>query len=211
MTIGALSERNEVFVRAVRRSGPDAFRPLVTIPDALRELEGPCILGAFHVGALHATGMALEQMEHAVLGFREGDFVPLRAPAEVRRVGVDEQQRARSFHAALERLRAGGIVLLALDVAPGAAIPTQCLGRDLQLARGAFALARLARAPIVPFAMRWTAQGAEAHLGTPLVAESEGELAQSAASWLEAYLRERPTEIMLGLLRDLLYRDAAQT
>jgi hypothetical protein len=203
--IAALAERNEVLVRCVRRSGIEPIRPLVSVPDALRDLRGPCILGTFHVGALHAVGVALEAIGRPVLAFRDGLLYTPRPPVEVQTTAGDEQQRAAAFVRALESLRRGELVLLALDVVPGAAIAAECLGRPLALARGAFALARMTGAPIVPLAMRWEGGEVGVVLGAPLIGQDELALAGAAARWLDRYLRQSPSELTLELLRNLLY------
>jgi lauroyl/myristoyl acyltransferase len=202
--MAALEERNEVLVRCIRRAGLDVIRPLVKVP---QELHGPCILGTFHVGALHAVGAALEALGKPVLGIREGRIFTPRPPLELITSEGTEQQRAAVMVRALEYLRAGNLVLLALDAASDAAIETKCLGNRLALARGAFALARITGAPIVPLVMRWRGTDVQVMLGKRLEGETEEQLADAAAQWLEHYLRESPRELTLGLLRELLYAE----
>jgi len=211
--IGALEERSEVFVRSARRGGIEAMRPLVVIPDALRTIHGPAILATFHIGAVQTLGVALEELGRPVLAFREGRplFTPRRL-LEVHPVRGHDQQRAAAFARALGQLRGGGLVLMALDSVPGTALVTECLGRLLALARGPFALARMTGAPIVPLTSRWIGAGVQLIVDGPLVgipADDSGtfeqSLAQSASRWLEGYLRRWPSELGLGLLRELLY------
>jgi lauroyl/myristoyl acyltransferase len=126
----------------------------------------------------------------------------------------DDQRRAASFQRALAHLAGGGFVVLALDVVQGAGLPVPCLGRTLALARGPFALARLAGAPLVPLVplvARWRRGGVEAEAGEPIAvdpklgpADRERALAESAGRWLERYLLSSPSELSLGLLRILL-------
>jgi hypothetical protein len=215
--IGGLEERNEVFVRCVRRTGIECMRHPVEVPDAFRTMEGPCILGTFHVGAVHTAGVALEILGKPVLALRSGYLFTPRAPVELQSTAGGTQQRAAAFARALEYLKHGGIVLMALDIAPAGAIETECLGRPLALARGPFALARMTGAPIAPLAIRWTRRGTAVVIGTPLQSERLSEastdptyfelgLARAASRWLEAYLRQTPSELSLGLIRELLYR-----
>lgn len=208
LRMAALKERNEVLVRCIRRSGLDTIRPLVKVPDEWRRLEGPCILGTFHVGALHAVGAALEALGKPVLGVREGRLFEPRPPLELIST---RQQRAAVMLRAVEYLRAGKLVVLALDGAADTMIETTCLGHRLALARGAFALARMTGAPIVPIVMRWHGTDVEVVLGQRLEGDNEEQLAHAAARWLESYLRDEPHQLTLGLLRELLYAEPRPT
>lgn len=214
--IGALEERNAVFVRSVRRAGIASMRTLVTISDAMGNLEGPGIFVTFHLGAIQTTAVALEAIGKPALAFRHGVLFEARPPVEHATSKGDAQRRANEFIRALHYLKRGGFVMMALDAAPGTTIATECLGRPLALARGAFALARMTGAPIIPLTVRWTPQGAHAVIDAPLlpaeapvgaldIASLELALAQAAARWLERYLRDSPQELTLGLLRELLY------
>lgn len=210
--IGGLTGRNDVLAGALRRSGPDRIRSLISVTPSFRAMQGPLILASFHVGAIHALGLALELLGAPVLAFRHGTLHRPRAPLQIETTKGNEQQRAAAFHRALLHLTRGGFVMLALDVVPGASVEAVCLGRSLRLARGAFALSRMTGAPIVPFAGRWTREdvrivvdGAlhQSEVGNAEAVEKS--LAMAAANWLERYLIESPSEITLGLLRNLLY------
>jgi len=207
--IGALDERNDVFVRCVRRGDIDRVRPSVAIPEALRRIDGPCILGTFHVGAFQTIGVMLEALGKPVLAFRDGILFTPRPPVELQSTKGSAQKRTASFIKAVDYLNRGGLVLMALDAAPAATIATECLNRPFLLARGAFALSRMTAAPIVPLAVRWARKGTEVVVGDPLQGDAdnyEQALAAAAARWLDRYLRESPSELGLGLLRELLYR-----
>jgi lauroyl/myristoyl acyltransferase len=106
---------------------------------------------------------------------------------------------------------------MALDLAPAGALETECLGRPLALARGPFALARMTGAPITPLAIRWTRRGTAVVIDIPLQSERLSDastdptcfelgLARAASRWLEAYLHQTPSELTLGLIRELLYQ-----
>ena len=207
-SIGALSERNEVFVRNLKRSGTDAVRPLLEIPDAFAALGGRCILITFHVGAVHAIGLALESLGRPVLALREGKLVPLRPPVVSCSTRGNDVARAAVFLRAVDSLKRGDIVCLAVDLTPGAPLQTTCLGRPLPLARGAFALARVTGARVVPVVARWTPNGMRLVVGDALEGSTEASLADAAARWLDDYLRESPEQVTLGLLRELLARSA---
>lgn len=196
--ISALYERNRVLVHCIVRNGIDPVRPLISAGESFRSLRGPRILVTFHVGAIHAFGPALESLEASVVAFRMGSIFTPRGALEIESTKGDEQFRAGALHRALLHLRRGGIAFLALDDAPGEAIDTQCLGHRLRLAPGAFALARWTGAPIQPVVARWIGSRIAIELGDPLSTPEE------AAQWLERYLLDEPSEVTLGLLRNLL-------
>jgi hypothetical protein len=161
--IGALEAENRLLVEHVRRRGFARLRPLVRAPLAeLAALRPPLILGTFHVGAFQALAPALERLPGPVLALRRGRLHDALPPLEVVSTEGDEQQRAAVFERALDHLGRGGFVAAALDLPAGRGLAGDCLGRRLALARGPFALARLAaaprapippRAPIVPMAL----------------------------------------------------------
>jgi hypothetical protein len=196
--IAALHERNRVLVRGIIHHGIDPVRSLVSADHSLLALEGPRILGTFHVGALQAVGPALERFRSPVLAFRNGRLFTPRGSLHLVSTKGNEQARAAALHRALLHLRDGGLVVLALDVSPGDGAETHCLDHPLRLASGAFALARWTGAPIVPLTARWTSHGIRVEAGSAVSTPQE------AADWLERYLLESPSEISLGLLRMLL-------
>jgi hypothetical protein len=198
VAVGALHERNRVLVRCLLHYGSGSVRPLLTLPEGFASLRGPRILATFHTGAVHAIGPALEQLGRPVLALRIGSLFEPSGAMKIVSTKGGGQARAAVLHRALEFLRGGGMVVLALDVAAGASIETHCLGRRFQLAPGAFALARWTGAPIVPIVARWSGTRIALQLDDPLGTP------QDAAAWLERYLLERPSEITLGLLRNLL-------
>lgn len=214
--IGGLEARNRLLVSCLRRAGADPIRPLVRCPAAFTALRPPVILGTFHLGAIHALGAAVEQLSAPVLTLRMGRLYEPRPPVvEVATTEGTEQNRAALFRRLLLHLNQGGFILAALDVAPGASIPTTCFGRPLALARGPFALARLTGAPLRPLVARWRGGRIEVVMGEPLVPDFpadteagadawESALAASAVRWLESYLLGAPGELGLGLLRMLL-------
>ncbi|HEX7679335.1 MAG TPA: phosphopantetheine-binding protein [Thermoanaerobaculia bacterium] len=196
--ISALEERNHVLVRGIRRYGIHPVQAMISPVESLATMEGPRILGTFHVGALHAVGAVLERLRSPVLAFRSGRLFTPQDSLQVQSTKGDEQARAAALHRAVLHLRRGGLVVLALDVVQDHGIETRCLGRSFCLAAGAFALARWTGTPIVPLVARWTSSGVcvetSADISTP----------EEMAMWLERYLLESPAETTLGLLRTLL-------
>lgn len=198
--IAALEARNRLLVECIRRGA----LPSVEVPEAFATLRPPLLLGTFHIGAIHALGPALGKLSGPVLALRQGRLYEPGPTVEVVSTEGDEQTRAAVFLRALTHLRAGGFVVTALDVIPGPRLATSCLGRTLELARGPFALARLAGVPIVPLVARWQRGGVQVAVGEALTSSEETGLAAAAALWLESYLLESPGELGLGLLRSLL-------
>jgi hypothetical protein len=145
------------------------------------------------------------------LAFLSRDYVPhITVESDL----GDEQRRALAFFRALERLRAGEFVVMALDPEQAFRLPAPCLGGTLQLARGPFALARIAGVPIVPVIPRWVGMHVELTVGEPFTAEAqdgsadghERALAESAGRWLERYLLEHPEELsrrVVALMKEL--------
>ena len=196
--IAALHERNLLLVRTIVGDGIDPVRPLVSVAESLTTMQGPKILGTFHIGALHAIGAALERLRSPVLELRSGTLFAPRAPLQVQSTEGSDQQRAAALHRALRHLRDGGLVVMTLDVVADRGFDTACLGHPLRVAPGAFALARWTNAPIVPVVSRWVSSGIHVHSDEPVRSPDE------AAQWLERFLIASPSEITLGLLRILL-------
>jgi lauroyl/myristoyl acyltransferase len=175
----------------VRRDGRAQVMALVHENDALRQLRPPMIVSTFHIGPTQGLGVLSERLQ--------GESLVLRGSQG------NDQQRAATFHRAIETLRANGFVVLALDPHDAPRIAVPFLGGTLQLARGPFAMARIARVPIVLIVPRWIGNEIELIVGEPLpVGEDEQALAAAAARWLEDYLRETPGELsgrILELMR----------
>ncbi len=209
--IGGLEARNRVFVEGLRQAGLEPLRPLVRIPPEVAALRPPCLLGIFHVGAVHSLSPAFEQLPAPAIALRHGLLYRGRPPLTVMTTEGGPEERRKLFKRLLAQLQEGGFVATALDVVPGAGVQAPCLGHTITLARGPFGLARLAGVPIVPFVGRFRNGGVEIVVGEALPTpeasdpvEFEAALAASAALWLERYLLPDPAEIGLGLLRNLL-------
>ena len=165
------------------RGGGAQIRALVRPNDAIARLRPPMIIGTFHVGPILGLGVLTERLN--------GETMILRGS-----VGSTEQQRAATFHRAIEALRAKGFIVMALDPYEAQRIAVPFFGRTLQLARGAFAMARIARVPIVPLVARWDGNEIELVIGDALPSsDDEQAMAEAAARWLEGYLREWPGEL----------------
>jgi hypothetical protein len=215
-SIGGIEARNRVLTGWMRKVGTGPAGPLIRTRASFSALRPPLILGFFHVGAVQALGSALERLPGPVLALRQGLLHPPRPPVRIESTEGDGQRRAVAFQRALAHLDAGGFVVVALDVVPGAGLQVPCLGRTIELARGPFAMARLTGAPLVPLAARWRGGEVEIETGgalaTPCAAAPEAwesALAAAAARWLERYLLGSPAEVGLSLLRTFLRNETA--
>ncbi|MDP9191703.1 MAG: hypothetical protein M3P06_08360 [Acidobacteriota bacterium] len=191
----------------IHHDGRSSIHALVRENDALRRLRPPMILCTFHIGPTLGLGVLSDRLQGETLVLR-GTRFPLGRAArhDVDLIEGTDQQRAATFHRAIDRLRQNGFVLLALDPNEAHRIAAPFFGRTLQLARGPFAMARIARAPIVPLVARWVGDKIELIAGEPLpVLDDEQALAAAAAHWLESYLRDSPGELsgrILELMRE---------
>jgi hypothetical protein len=180
------------------------------LPDpAVAGLRGPVILACFHVGPVAGLDSILASLPGEVVALERGR-VRARTSYTLLSGNEDTWSRARSFNTALAALRRGAVVFLAVDAhEPGdyevAQLAVPLLGREISLARGAFALARLGRAPIVPIVARWRGTAIEVELGARIEPSGdEAEMAGAAAAWIHGYLRERPGEVSVFILERLM-------
>jgi hypothetical protein len=186
-----------------RGSGSRDYPRLVPNP-ALDELRPPLIVASFHVGPFQALGAVLRSLPGEAVALAREQYES-RPDVTMLYRGHDEWQRARTFRRMVSTLRSGGVALVNLDgFHPDdsmATIEVPMLGRSLPLARGAFALARIAPAPIVPIVTRWRGTAMEVTVGDPISPEhGEARMAAATGDWLERYLREMPGEISVFLL-----------
>lgn len=186
----------------MRRSGASPIRKLVRENEAVRRLRPPMIVSTFHIGPTFGLGVLSEWLQGETLVLRGTQFPLDRATrSNVNLVEGTDQQRAASFHRAIEQLRQDGFVIMALDPMEANRIAVPFMRGTLHLARGAFAMARIARVPIVPLVARWNGNEIELVVGDPLPPSyDEQVLAASAALWLERYLLESPGELSHRIL-----------
>lgn len=190
-----------------RCGGRTSIQALVRENEAVRRLRPPMIVSTFHIGPTLGLSVLPDRLQGETLVLRGSQFpTDGHARHTVNLIEGTDQQRAATFHRAIEHLRQNGFVVLALDPHEAHRIAAPFLGRTLQLARGPFAMARITRVPIVPLVARWTGTEIELIVGDPLpVLDDEQALAAAAAQWLESYLRESPGELsgrILELMRE---------
>lgn len=186
-------------------AGPAARRanPKTMVSPLIHELRPPVILASFHVGPYPALGPALSALPGDVVALHRNRW-PSRSKVTLVEAGDDEWARVRSFHRAVTTLRSGGSVYVALDGPNAATVEARLFGRPISVARGAFALARIADVPIVPLAARWNGSRVEITCGDPISPQpTEAMTAAAATRWLERYLIASPGELS-WLTLDLL-------
>lgn len=167
------------------------------------DLRGPMVLATFHVGTLVPLGALFDRLPDEVLVMLTGSM-PTRAGVETINVGGGEWARIRATKAGVEMLRSGGFVFLAADWIGNARLRASLFGTTISLPSGAFALARLGNAPILPVTARWHGRSIRIVYGDPISPGPEVEMASRLLQWLERHLRENPGELtwpMVGLLR----------
>lgn len=180
------------------------FPRLVSGPDPA-EIPPPAVLATFHVGPMHAVGAWLERLPAEVLVLQAGHEAksPPRPGRTTLHVAANEWSRAAAFRTAVETLRSGAFVFLAVDGSGSRPVEAPLFGRTVGLARGAFALSRITGAPIRPVAPRWRGYGVEIVAGEPVPPADDRAMAAVLTGWLEAFVREAPGEILPALV-DLL-------
>lgn len=185
----------------LRRGGLAEVRALVRANPAVDALRPPMLIGTFHIGPTLGLSGLTERLQGETLVLRGNQFpMDRKQLANVHVVEGTDQQRAAMFHRAVEILRNGGFVIVALDPQEAQRIAVPFLGRSIQLARGPFAMARIARVPLVPLVARWDRDAIELIVGEALPPRDEPEMAADAAAWLERYLVENPGELSYRIL-----------
>jgi hypothetical protein len=209
--LGARQRTWENFLKgeAVSIAATHGRYPSLVPNPRLAALQPPLVLASFHVGPFAAMGAALERLPGEVVALDRGQFGTLPNITVLPR-GENPADRSRAFNAALTALRSSGFAFVNVDAfAPDhlevSTIEVPMLGRTLPLARGAFALARIADVPIVPIAARWRGNALEVEIGEPTRMDADGErgMAEATAAWIECYLRERPGETSVFMLERL--------
>jgi hypothetical protein len=193
--------RGQALAAAFAAGGSRPVHPRVVAGYPPAGVRAPMVLASFHIGALYALGATLERLPGETLVLHATRFLTVRPGVTLLDVGGDEWSRAAAFHRALSTLRGGGFVFVTVDSRPEATVSATLLGRPISLTRGAFALAHMAGAPLVPLVTRWRGTGIELHWGDPIEPTDEEGIAAAAATWLEGYLLAYPGEVSAELLK----------
>ena len=126
----------------------------------LCERKGPAIVALWHHGVPGMAPLGLQCIGvPSLIVSRSGpsDWLRRLLSRDMKIVvSGDTRQGALILKEALDRLRAGGVVAMAIDGGDGKlAIPLPFLGRRMMLARGIAVLSRLTGAPIFPALATW--------------------------------------------------------
>lgn len=182
---------------------------LARLEQRLREPGGQVLLDV-HTGPISATSAALLLLGKTALIVRKSGRTACARGLEVVGLEGDDQHRAQVLRRGVEYLRQGNAVVLAADGWEGAATePVACCGRLVRFRRGAFVMARLSGAPILPLYFRWGDGGRiEVEAAEPIrpagvgdAVRQETEMAAVVAGWLEGQLLARPDDLSLSLLK----------
>lgn len=127
---------------------------------ALRERKGPAIIAFWHHGATHMVSLGLQTIgvPAVVIGaFMPGGWFKRTVSPDMKFVlSGDARQSAVALKMALDRLKQGGAVAVAVDGSSGpGSIEVPFMGRKFPIARGMAVLARLTGAPIIPALATW--------------------------------------------------------
>lgn len=172
---------------------------LICGPDPMA-IPSPAVLATFHMGSLAALGALLERLPAPVSIIRGAGQVTARRSRYLR-TSEGEAQRVAAVIQAIHTLRQGGFVLVVADGPATARVEQILLGRPISLPSGAFALARLSGAVLVPVAARWRGAAVEILAGDPIPPAPEATMASALVGWLERYLRDHPEELTYPLSR----------
>lgn len=168
----------------------------------------PVIVGSWHVGPLFGFPLGLAAFDAPltmILHQKVSGAFPDRW--ELVFTGQGRAASVEAFKRGTARLKAGGLVAMALDNfdLDSDCLPVSCFGLDLRLRRGFAALARSARARVVPLALQWLPDGrlrfeAQAPLATTLEPAGDREEFERAvlhefAQRLDTYMREHPEDM----------------
>jgi len=147
----SLPERAEVKFRCLTE-------PAAT---ALRERNGPAIIAIWHHGATDMVYLGLQAIgvPAVIIGGRMPDpWFWRTAPRETEFVqcGTDVRSSTIALKKALDRLKQGGVVVVATDGRNGLLdVETRFLDRKIRVSRGIAALARVTGASVIPALATW--------------------------------------------------------
>jgi len=185
--------RHIVLSFCATRYGTRPLQGLLLPSPELDALRPPCVIVTFHAGPIQAFSAALERLGRALV-LRQVDPSHPRDITLLHTIGGD--RGALGVVHGVRWLRDGGFVFVAIDPsAPASRVDVPFQGRTLRLARGAFAMARIASVPLVPVVTRWRGSQIELVFGESLSGSDEQQLAAHVTRWFENYLAENPGEI----------------
>jgi hypothetical protein len=149
-----------------------------------RTIRAPAILASMHVGAFEASGALLRQLPGEVACLVAW---PWSLEGSLRRlpIGGGEWERAWAVRQALDTLRQPGFLFVASDGAGDPRVSVPFAGARISLALGAFRLARLEAAPVLPVLSRWRGRRVHFSVGGPIDPAEPVQMAVEFAQALE--------------------------
>jgi lauroyl/myristoyl acyltransferase len=221
--IAASAAKNMVLRSFVGHAGLDGLAPYIRISGAeylchLNERRLPAILLFGHNGPIPGILAGLIRLKIPVLVFKDKGSVLYPIPPNIKYCFTEGgvKNRAVALKLAIDQLRSGGFVLLAIwGEGSSDKDAVDFMGRKTSFTPGFAMAARVSAAPVIPVFSRW-AQGRQfidLHFYDPLPwpdcpSDAGGiidrSLINEAAQWLEAGIRSVPGQIQLNQLRSFL-------
>jgi lauroyl/myristoyl acyltransferase len=187
---------------------------------ALRDRQGPSILTFWHLGASFMVSIGLQRIGVTGTVIARNPPPPwyrrvVSAQTKMVVISNDPRKATMALKMALDELRQGGVVVLALDGSQGQKdFTVPFLGRRIQLSRGIAALSRLTGAPIIPCGVTWGEKdwSLDFRLFEPVALPAPGsappeewekQVLTAAAARFEEIIRAFPGQTRLERLSDL--------
>lgn len=212
--LASLDHCNRTLRYLIRKRGIHSVLPLMCVRsepiERLLSENIPVIAVGWHLGpyfhlmtGLHALG------RDALLAVLRSD----QTPEEFSRIEVralDEEALLAGFlRRAVDVLKAGGIVGVAMDGRLGAGHSTRYLGQPIQIGRGAASLARITGARLVPVTARWLGHSGrwevrfhpalpESRADRKQAALFEEQLLNATVGWFDDFTRRNPGLVRLS-------------
>ncbi|MBN1627205.1 MAG: hypothetical protein JW944_11830 [Deltaproteobacteria bacterium] len=221
--VAASAAKNMMLRSFVRYKGLEGLAPFIRISGqeylcSLHEKGRPAVLVFGHNGPVLGILAALYRLNLPVLVMRKESPVPYPVPP-----GFDYcfmkgglKNRTMALKLSIDRLRSGGIVLLALWGKGGSGKDAiEFMGRNVSFGPGFAVASRVSQAPVIPVSSGWIKgrkfMGIHFHdpLKRPDCPHDEGAnfdrmLIKEAAQWLEREIRAMPGQIQINQLRSIL-------
>lgn len=218
--ISTTALKNRFTSQLVRSLGHERMARLIT-PESLEiiraiEKQGAGIIALIHVGpvlgiksSLHLLGIPATVL---TLERHHRGETPLEVIAEFEWEKLDASgTRLRALKSAMDRLRDGGLVFMALDGAGTERYRVRLAGRLLPMPGGPPMLSVMTGAPLFPVTSRWTRSGRIELRSAPPVRAPEGlpreeaelDVADRVIEWFDSYLVENAAQTSLKLLERL--------
>jgi len=221
--ITASAAKNMVLRSFVSRAGLEGLAPFVRISGAeylcrLHEKRLPAVLVFGHNGPIPGILAGLYRLDIPVLVMKKRNTVAHPIPPNISYCFTEGglKNRALALKLAIDRLRSGGVVLLALwGDGSSKKDAVEFMERNIFFWPGFTAAARVSGAPVIPVFPRWRQgrQFIDLHFYDPLPLPDyppdagdifDRALIKEAARWLEARIRSVPGQIQLNQLRSFL-------